>query len=200
MKKSTVQHIWCNASIFRKMEDAFIAFVLNQSKADPATEYVLYLSTTGGSPFSGINLYNFVKSLPQKKTVYNMGNVDSAGIQFFLAFDNRYGVEDCSFMVHQTLLPRSALPDLFNAFDLQTEGDKLASTDKKTHDIIARETKLFARTSLSVTEIQQAALKSTTYHAKEALKHGFIESIKRPIIPSQGVFYITDQYLASLPG
>lgn len=197
----TVQHIWCSAAIFQKMQDVFIAFVCNQARSEKTvSEYVVYLTTTGGSPFSGINLYNFIKSIPQKKTVYNMGSVDSAGVQFFLGFDHRYGVEDCSFMIHQTLLPRAALPDLFNVFDIQTEGEKLAATDRKTHDIIVRETQAHSRSPLSLDDVHAAALKTTTYHAAEAMKLGFIEAVKRPVLPPEGVFYITDQYLAGLPG
>ena len=183
------------------MADVFIGFVCEQAKSDrPVTEYVVYLTTTGGSPYSGINLYNFMKSLPQKKTVYNMGSVDSAGVQFFLGFDHRFGVDNCSFMVHQTLLPRSALPELFNSFDLQTEGEKLASTDRKTYAIIEKETQAFAQKPLTQDLIREAALKTTTYHASEAQEHGFINAVKRPQLPNEGIFYLTDQYLATLLG
>ena len=105
--QNDVQHIWCSVGITKKMEDVFIGYILNQGQR--VSEYVVYLSTLGGSPFSGVTLYNFMKSIPQKTTVYNMGIVASAGVPFFLAFQNRVGVPDCSFMIHQTTLPRTSL-------------------------------------------------------------------------------------------
>jgi hypothetical protein len=49
--------------------------------------------------------------------------------------------------------------------------------------------------------IRKAFLKSTTYHAAEAQAHGFIDKIELPKLPDTGLlYYITDQYLATLPG
>lgn len=69
-----------------------------------------------------------------------MGNVFSAGVPFFLGFQNRIGVPDCSFMIHQTTLPRTALPEQFNLFDLDTQKATLLATDDKTQKIIQKET------------------------------------------------------------
>src|SRR6266404_4296464 len=101
-KPEKVQHIWCSVEISKKMEDFLVGWILQQAQNNAGiTEYVIYLSTTGGNPFASISLYNFIKSIPQKTTVYNMGTVASAGVPFFLGFENRIGVPDCSYMVHQ---------------------------------------------------------------------------------------------------
>src|SRR5229473_8576056 len=116
-----VQHIWCSVAISKKMEDVLIQFICNQAQQGQGVEeYIVYLSTLGGSPFSAITLYNFIKSIPQKTTVYNMGSIASAGVPLFLAFETRLGVPDCSFMIHQTFLPRTSLPEQINVFDLNT--------------------------------------------------------------------------------
>jgi ATP-dependent protease ClpP protease subunit len=196
-----VQHIWCSAGIFKKMEDVLVGYISNQAQMGrKVDEYVVYLATTGGSPFSGIALYNFIKSLPQTTTVYNMGNVDSAGIPLFLGFQRRFGVPGCSFLVHQTVLPRSALPEYFNVFDLRRQMSSLEATDQKTHQIILDETRAYAMQPLTEEELQQAALNSTTFSADLAREKGFIEAIQRPRLPASGLFYLTDQYLATLPG
>src|SRR5208282_5474400 len=124
----------------------------------------VYLNSSGGSPFSGITLYNFLKSLPQKTTVYNMGSVDSAGVLFFLGFQNRIGVPDCSFMIHQTTLPRTIFAEYINVFDLNTQQASLKATDKKSHRIIEKETRPKATKPMSLSSIATAALKTTTYH------------------------------------
>lgn len=195
------QHIWCSAAITKKMEDVLVGFICNQAQSSVGiSEYVIYLSTIGGSPFCAVNLYNFIKSIPQKTTVYNMGNVFSAGVPFFLGFQNRIGVPDCSFMIHQTTLPRSALPEQFNVFDIDTQKASLLATDEKTQKIIQKETASKGTKTLTLSAIKKAFLNTTTYTATEAQKYGFIDKVELPKLPETGVIYITDQYLATLPG
>lgn len=197
-----VQHIWCSVSITKKMEDVFIGFIINQAQPgqESISEYVVYLSTLGGSPFSAISLFNFIKSIPQKTTVYNMGTVASAGVPFFLSFQTRIGVPDCSFMIHQTSVPRTILPEQVNVFDLDIQRANLLATDEKTQKIISKETSLRAKKPLSPKAVSTAFQKSTTYHANQALNHGFIDKIEVPVLPDTGVLYITDQYLSTLAG
>ena len=184
------------------MEDIFVGFILNQiQKNMNISEYIVYLATTGGSPFSAINLYNFVKSLPQKTTVYNMSNVSSAGVLFFLGFKNRIGVPDCSFMIHQTTIPnKSIFPEWVNVVDIETQKESLLVTDDNTRVIIEKETKVLAEKPLKAKQIKEAILKSTTFHTEKAKQFGFISEIKRPVLPDKDILYITDQYLATLPG
>lgn len=196
-----IQHIWCSAALTKKMEDVLVGFICNQAQNSAGiSEYIIYLSTLGGSPFCAVNLYNFIKSIPQKTTVYNMGNVFSAGVPFFLAFQNRIGVPDCSFMIHQTTLPRTALPDQFNLFDLETQKATLLATDDKTQKIIQKETTSKGQKTLTLPAIRKAFQNTTTYTATEAQKYGFINKIEQPNLPDSGVLYITDQYLATLAG
>jgi ATP-dependent protease ClpP protease subunit len=196
-----VQHIWCSAGISKKMEDVFIGFIINQAQqGEGVAEYIVYLSTLGGSPFSGLNLYNFLKSLPQRTTVYNMGMVASAGVPFFLGFQTRIGVPDCSFMIHLTTLPRTVLPEMFNVFDLKTQMGNLSATDANTHKIIFQETASHTSTPLTLADITEAALQSTTYDAVNAQRNGFIDKIEPPKLPDSGILYITDQFLSTLPG
>lgn len=194
-----VQHIWCGVAITKKMEDVFIGFILRQAQENQnITEYVVYLSTLGGSPFSAISLYTFMQSLPQKTTVYNMGNVSSAGVPFFLGFQNRIGVPDCSFMVHQTNIPRSVLPENVNVFDLETQRANLLAIDDKTHKIILKETGVKGQKQLTPAAIKKAFLGSKTFHALEAHQYGFIDRIEQPKLPETGVLYITDQSLSAV--
>lgn len=196
-----VQHIWCSVSISKKMEDVFIGFILNQAQTGKnISEYVVYLSTLGGSPFSAISLYNFIKSIPQKTTIYNMGQVASAGVPFFLSFQTRIGVPDSSFMIHQTSMPRTALPEQFNVFDLDTQKAALSATDDKTQKILLKETNSRGSKNLTAAAIRKAALKSTTYHTGDAQKYGFIDKVELPKIPGTGVLYLTDQYLSTVSG
>ena len=48
--------------------------------------------------------------------------------------------------------------------------------------------------------IKKAFQNTTTYNAGEAQKFGFIDKIEIPKLPEAGVIYLTDQYLATIPG
>jgi len=196
-----VQHIWCSVEVSKKMEDVLIGWILQQAQNNAGiTEYVVYLSTTGGNPFASISLYNFIKSIPQTTTVYNMGTVASAGVPFFLGFKNRIGVPDCSFMVHQTAMAKSSLPDNITVFEMETQKTSLEATDDKSQKIIVKETTSRGTKNLTPKIIKDAFLKTTYYDADQAHEFGFIDKIELPNIPGTGVLYLTDQYLATLPG
>ena len=73
------------------------------------------------------------------------------------------------------------------------------AVDQKTHRVIATETAPKAQVALSLEEVEAAAARTTVYFAEDAKRHGFIEEIVIPTMPTQDVFYLTDQYLAGLP-
>jgi len=124
-------YFWCSAIISKKLEDTLCQFILSQLQASvQISEYVFYISTLGGDPYSGVNLYSFIKSLPMKTTAYNMGLVASAGVPFFLGFKERYGTPNCSFMIHQTSIGRDNFPVNVNVFDLQTQLQLLGAAKK----------------------------------------------------------------------
>jgi ATP-dependent protease ClpP protease subunit len=195
-----VQHIYCSAIISKKMCDALTSYVFSVSAAKGGIdEFVVYLVTGGGNPSSGMELYSFFKARPERTTIYNMSSVDSAGVLFFLGFDKRFGVPASSFMVHQTKFSKAMLPEWYSHSDLKKSELELLAVDQKTHRVIAAETALKAQVTLSLEEVEAAAARTTVYFAEDAKRHGFIEEIIIPTMPTQDVFYLTDQYLAGLP-
>jgi ATP-dependent protease ClpP protease subunit len=198
---ATVQHIYCSAIISKKMCDALTSYVFSISaERGGIDEFVVYLITGGGNPGSGMELYTFFKSRPERTTVYNMSGVDSAGVLFFLGFERRFGVPASSFMVHQTKFSKAMLPEWYSHSDLKKSELELLAVDQKTHRVIATETAPKAQVPLSVEDVEAAAARTTVYFAEDARRHGFIDEIVTPKMPTQGVFYLTDQYLSSLPG
>src|SRR3712207_992513 len=195
-----VQHIYCSAIISKKMCDALTSYIFSVSAAKgKIDEFVVYLVTGGGNPSSGMELYSFFKARPERTTIYNMSSVDSAGVLFFLGFERRLGVQACSFMVHQTKFSKAMLPEWYSYSDLKKSELELLAVDQKTHRVIATETSPKAQVPLIVEDVETAAARTTTYFAEDALRHGFIEAIATPTMPTQDVFYPTDQYLAGLP-
>jgi ATP-dependent protease ClpP protease subunit len=201
LPSANVQHIWCSAAISKKMEDVFVGFVFSQAQQGKRIDrYVVYLSTLGGSPFSAVNLYNFIKSLPQETIAYNMGTVASAGVPVFLAFKQRYGVPGCSFAIHQTTTSKTVLPEQISASELKTQAGNLEITDKRTQAIIETETMGRGTNPLTRRLLKTFWLKGTTFTDGEAQARGFIERVDQPTMPTENIVYITDQSLATLPG
>jgi ATP-dependent protease ClpP protease subunit len=201
---AVVQHIYCSAVISKKMCDALTSYVFSISAANAPVggigELIVYLTTGGGNPTVGMELYNFFRARPEMTTIYNMSSVDSAGVLFFLGFRQRFGTPASSFMVHQTKFSKLALPEWYSHSDLKKSEMELLAVDQKTHRVIAMETGSKAKDPLSVNDVESAATRTTVYFAEEAKRHGFIDDVVVPTMPTQDVFYLTDQYLAALPG
>src|SRR4028119_1969963 len=154
---SRLQHIYCSAIISKKMCDALTSYIFSVSAAKGAVdEFVLYLVTGGGNPSSGMELYTFFKARPERTTIFNMSNVDSAGVLFFLGFKRRFGVPASSFMVHQTKFSKALLPEWYSHSDLKRSELELLAVDQKTHRVIAAETAPKAQGPLSVAAVGAA--------------------------------------------
>jgi ATP-dependent protease ClpP protease subunit len=182
-----IQHIWCSATITKKLEDVFVGLILLQAQQQAnISEYVVYVTSLGGLPFSGVSLYTFLQSIPQKTRVYNMGMIASAAVPFFLGFKERYGVPHCSFMIHQTSIGKAMLPDQLTVSELETQKANLAATDTTTQQIVLSATTTIASKKLTPSAIRNAFVKSTTYDAAEAVERGFISRIRNAHAPGYG--------------
>lgn len=189
------KHVYCSTGITPQFHDIFVQFILGQQDM---TELELYLTTPGGNPFTGFNLYSFIKSLQIETTVYNIGTVDSAGVQFFLGFKNRFAVENATFMVHQVKFARDILPPMYTRFDLLTALREIESVENKTEQVILKETVGRARDPLTLDAVRSAIFQTTVSNAQTALEHGVIDAIRQPAIPKEDVLYVTEDYLALL--
>jgi ATP-dependent protease ClpP protease subunit len=197
------QHIWCNAAITKKMENIFVGYICNQIQNDyQVTDYIIYLSIIEGSAASAINLYNFMRSIPQTTTVYNMGSIASVGLPFFLGFKNRIGVPGCNFSIQQTSVSKGYLlehlSEQVNAVELENQKKGLDMIDKQTQEIILTETASRVPKLLDNKIVEKAFLNSVTYGANEAKEYGFIDKIELPKL-ERDIFFLTDQWLATQP-
>src|SRR5690242_18938134 len=70
--------------------------------AQGTDEAYFWISTPGGAVMSGLTLYNFLRAIPAKLTMHNIGNVDSIGNAIFLAAEkgNRIACPHSTFMFH----------------------------------------------------------------------------------------------------
>ena len=190
------KHIYCSTAITPKMHDIFVQFVLSQKDV---TEYIVYLTSLGGIPFAGFNLYSFIKSRPERTVVYNMANADSAALQFFLGFKKRFSTPFGTFLIHPTTFARDVLPQQYSQFDAKKALQQLEATEAKTGEIILAETTARAKTPLTLDQVRQFMLESHVIGATEALTLGIIDDIVEPVLPPSDVLYLTEAYLAQIP-
>ena len=66
---------------------------------NPQTLY-FFISSTGGLVDSGVALYNYLRGLPQKVIIINIGSIDSTANAVFLAGKQRYGASVSAFLLH----------------------------------------------------------------------------------------------------
>jgi ATP-dependent protease ClpP protease subunit len=64
----------------------------------------LLFATTGGEIYEAFLFYDFIKELNYPIDIYNIGEIRSAGTVMFLAFDNRYFLNNSKFLFHAVRL------------------------------------------------------------------------------------------------
>ena len=138
-------------------------------------EFYILISSPGGNVKDGIALHNYIKSLPVKIIMHNIGIIDSIANVVFLAGDERYAVPHSSF--------------LFHGVGFTIEKARLEEKDlKEKLKIIERDQGLISqiikeRTRLSVEQIGEMFLEIQTKTPQEGKALGFIQEIKEVEIP-----------------
>jgi ATP-dependent Clp protease protease subunit len=63
-------------------------------------EFIITISSPGGSVFHGLSAYNYLKGLPVEITTHNFGSVDSIGIVLYCSGSKRLSVPQARFLLH----------------------------------------------------------------------------------------------------
>jgi ATP-dependent protease ClpP protease subunit len=87
-------------SITQEKVKALIATISDiVAKHKPSQLYILF-SSGGGNVNAGVTLYNFLRALPTKVVLHNIGSVDSIATAIFLAGNKRYANSNSNFVFH----------------------------------------------------------------------------------------------------
>jgi ATP-dependent protease ClpP protease subunit len=138
-------------------------------------EIYLIMSTTGGEVKGGIEAYNFLRSLPKKLTIHNIGNVDSIGNAIFLAGKSRIASAHATFMFHGVGRQPGTGPLSTKTLMEFLEGNR--ADEKRIGEIIAERTKLRAD------EVAKFFQESKTLDAAGALSTGIIDKVAELQMP-----------------
>jgi ATP-dependent Clp protease protease subunit len=96
-----------------------------------ATKVHALFQTSGGYVGDGVFLYNFFRALPMELTLYNAGQICSAGITAYLGAHWRVTSDSATFMVHRS----SNSPLAAGAAKLQNIAKSLVLDDARTESI-----------------------------------------------------------------
>jgi ATP-dependent Clp protease protease subunit len=125
----------------------------------------LVFQSAGGYVGDGVFLYNFFRSIPIKLTLYNVGQISSAGVTAYLGAKIRKTSKSATFMLHRCVNS----PQFATATKLQRVAETLVLDDKRTDEIVRNHVKLPPEL---VTELQYHDLYLS---GEEAVKFGLAD-------------------------
>ncbi|TET50994.1 MAG: hypothetical protein E3J55_00920, partial [Dehalococcoidia bacterium] len=73
---------------------------VDQKMKQGTKEFIILISSPGGSVIHGLSAYNYLKGLPAAITTHNFGSVDSIGIVLYCAGSRRLSVPQARFLFH----------------------------------------------------------------------------------------------------
>lgn len=150
-------------------------FLSNQVNSGQKEFYFL-ISSPGGSVNDGIVLYNFIKALPAKIIMHNIGVIDSIATVIFLAANERYCNPHSSFLFHGVGID-IAQPQRLEEKNLKENLIMIERDQKNIADIITE------RTKLKEEEIRGMFFRAKTKNPQEAKEVNIINEIKEATIP-----------------
>jgi ATP-dependent Clp protease protease subunit len=92
----------------------------------------LLFQSAGGYVGDGVFLYNFFRSIPIELTLYNGGQISSAGVVAYLGAKNRKTTKSATFMLHRS----ANSPQFATASKLQHIAETLILDDERTETIV----------------------------------------------------------------
>jgi ATP-dependent Clp protease protease subunit len=88
---------------FAPVIDATVNALMNavdQKMKQGMKDFIILISSPGGSVIHGLSAYNYLKGLPASITTHNFGSVDSIGIVIYCAGSKRLSVPQARFLFH----------------------------------------------------------------------------------------------------
>ena len=144
---------------------------VDQKMKQGIKDFVILISSPGGSVIHGLSAYNYLKGLPASITTHNFGSVDSIGIVLYCAGSKRLSVPQARFLFHgvnvqfkgEQNLDEKLLEERLNG--LRIDMENIAK-------VIA------ANTGKSDKDITDAMFERTTLNPEEARSWGLVHEIR----------------------
>jgi len=150
----------------------FLSDQINKGKK----EFYFLISSPGGSVNDGVVLYNFMRALPAKIIMHNIGIIDSIANVIFLSSNERYCNPNSSFLFHGVGFDINQ-PLRLDEKDLR-EKLLIIERDQKSIATIISE-----RTELKEEDVKEMFFRAKTKNPNEAKGIGIVKEIKMVTIP-----------------
>jgi len=155
----------------------FCSQILQQHRPDIIQ---INISSPGGNVAMGVFIYNYLKALPCKLIMHNIGSVDSISTIIFLAGAERYANPNSSFLFHGVVTNFPAQSAL-NMYQLKERLSTLEVDQNKISNTIT------AMTKITKKELDELFLQGEVKSPEFALEKGFIHGIKPMTLPKDAI-------------
>jgi len=145
--------------------------VIDQKLREGVTQFVLLISSPGGSVFHGLSAYNYLKGIPATIITHNFGSVDSIGVVLYCGGSKRFSVPEARFLIHGVSINFSQ-PISLEEKQLEEKLKGLKIDNENIAKVIA------ANTGKGVDEVMNAMLERTTLNPQQAQSWGLVHEIK----------------------
>ena len=151
---------------------------LEQKLNDGIEQFVILISSPGGSVFPGISAYNFLKGIPAEVLTHNFGSTDSSAICLFCAGSERFCVPHGRFLIHGLGfdVPAGA------RFDEKSLSERMTNL-KNERETICRI--IADNTGKELEDVEQDMFTGITLTAEQAKDYGLVHEIKSQLFEKQ---------------
>jgi len=144
---------------------------IDQKMKQGTTNFIILISSPGGSVFHGLSAYNYLKGLPATITTHNFGSVDSIGVVLYCGGSKRLSVPQARFLLHGVSMTFEQ--------GMSLEEKQLEEKLKGLRIDIENIAKVIAdSTGKSVKDVTDSMLERTTLNPEEAKNWGLVQEIK----------------------
>ena len=158
-------------SINKKQFDCFLKTCSEAIQKHSPKEIHILFSSNGGDINLALILYSYLKSLPVKIVMHGSGNIDSCGINVFLAGEQRFAAKGTTFLLHSATR-HFGKDDSFTVEKLYSEFISLQKDQEKIKENI------LANTAYSEEELKNNIMLGLTLDAEQAKSKGIISEVK----------------------
>ncbi len=144
---------------------------IDQRMKQGVRDFIILISSPGGSVIHGLSAYNYLKGLPATITTHNFGSVDSIGIVLYCAGSKRLSVPQARFVLHGVNAQFAGNQSLEEK-QLEERLKGLRIDIENIAKVIA------ANTGKKVEDVTDAMLERTTLNPEEAKSWGLVNEIK----------------------
>jgi ATP-dependent Clp protease protease subunit len=143
---------------------------IDQKMKQGVKEFIILISSPGGSVLHGLSAYNYLKGLPVSITTHNFGSVDSIGIVLYCAGSRRLSVPQARFLFHGVNVQFRGEQNL----DEQLLEERLKGLRIDMENIAKV---IAANTGKNVKNVTDTMLERTTLNPEEAQSWGLVHEI-----------------------